>query len=522
MTAEDTPHTPPASPFPPSGSLTEHTLEIEGATLSYQATAEWVTLRRIHKPVAHVFHTAYVVSNPSPSRPLTFVFNGGPGAASAFLHMGALGPQRVAFDASGTLPEPPAQVLDNLETWLAFTDLVFIDPLGTGFSRAIREDNSTAPAGAGNTQPGGKTASEQPSENRDYWEIERDIESLGDFICRYLSKHHRWTSPLYIAGESYGGFRVAKMARKLQEEHGVGLSGALLISPAIEFDGLFGSDYNLTHWIELFPSLVATAYQHQRARLPQAAGSVEDAYQQGIQFATNELACLLAAGESLPDTKRSAILATITEMTGLSEEVVLRSGGRLDATTFCRELLREKRQLCGHYDGSVTAIDPFPNRTEYAGPDPTLFSIDRLFTAAINDQLRHRLGLQTDLDYRLLSMDVYKDWKHTTEEHVFRKVVGAMDELRYGMSLNEHMRVFISHGYFDLITPAFSSQRLVEHMKLTEAQRKQLVTKSYPGGHMFYSWDESRVAFRNDAAAFYAEADTRTKLASSQPNRTTP
>ena len=512
MTVEKNSVATPANSFPPEGSLTEHTLNIEGVTLSYQATAEWLTLRRIHKPVAHVFHTAYVATQPSTARPLTFVFNGGPGAASAFLHMGALGPQRVAFDSRGTIPEPPAQVLDNLETWLAFTDLVFIDPLGTGFSRAIREDRPTETKDA---QPNTGGNSDQPSENGDYWEIERDIESLGDFICRYLSKHHRWTSPLFIAGESYGGFRVAKMARKLQEDHGVGLCGALLISPAIEFDGLFGSDYNLTHWIELFPSLVATAYQHGVAQLPQPATTVEEAYRQGIQFATSELPCLLAAGDSLPDAKRSEILATIAAMTGLSADVVLRSGGRLDATTFCRELLREQRQLCGRYDASVTAVDPFPDRTDYAGPDPTLFSIDRLFTAAINDQLRNRLQLQTDLDYRLLSMSVYKDWKDATDEHVFRKVIGAMDELRYGMSLNEHMRVFISHGYFDLITPCFSSQRLVEHMRLTETQRRQLFVKSYPGGHMFYSWDESRAAFRDDATAFYADASATAQLASS-------
>ncbi len=511
MKAEETTATSSTPPFPPEGSTTEHTLRIEETTLSYQAKTAWLTLRRIHKPIAHVFHTAYVADAPSPSRPLTFVFNGGPGAASAFLHMGALGPQRVAFDVQGTIPKPPAQILDNLETWLAFTDLVFIDPLGTGFSRAIREEPSAA---SPSSSPNGGNSSEAPNENTDFWEIERDLQSLGDFMCRYLSQHHRWTSPLFIAGESYGGFRVAKMARKLQEEHGVGLSGALLISPAIEFDGIFGSDYNLTHWIELFPSLVATAFQHGVARLPETATTVEDAYQQAIQFATSELASLLVSGDSLPDAKRSEIFATMSAMTGLPQDMVVRSGGRLDTNTFCRELLREKRQFCGRYDGSVTAVDPFPDRTDYAGPDPTLFSIDRLFTAAINDQLRHRLHLQTDLDYRLLSMDVFKDWKDSTADHVFRKVVGAMDDLRYGMSLNEHMRVFISHGYFDLITPSFSSQRLVEHMKLTDSQRQQLLLRNYPGGHMFYSWDESRTAFRDDATAFYADACAATQLAS--------
>jgi carboxypeptidase C (cathepsin A) len=243
--------------FRTEGSTTHHTVELNGQEFRYRATAEWTTLRKIHKPVAEVFHTSYLAEGDDhASRPLTFVFNGGPGAASAFLHMGALGPQRVAFGESGSAPPMPVEVVDNLETWLAFTDLVFIDPIGTGFSRAIKEDT------AGATPAAARDQSDGPNENPYFWEIDRDLDSLGELICRILSQLHRWTSPLFIAGESYGGFRVAKMARRLQETHGVGLCGALLISPAIEFEGLFGTDYNLTHWVEVFPSLVATAHHH--------------------------------------------------------------------------------------------------------------------------------------------------------------------------------------------------------------------------------------------------------------------
>jgi len=491
------------APFPITGSTTEHALELPTAKLDYLATAEWITLRRIHKPVAHVFHTAYIVhSADSAARPLTFVFNGGPGAASAYLHMGALGPRRVAFGSMGSLPKPPTRIVDNLETWLTFTDLVFIDPVGTGFSRAIEEPKKDAKPAAESTE---KPAAD-PKENPEFWEIDKDLDSLGEFVCRFLSRHHRWTSPLFIAGESYGGFRVAKMARRLQEDHGVGLSGAMLISPAIELEGLMGSDYDLTYWVDVFPSLAAAAHHHGRARnLPKEATRAE-VLQQAEAFAANELVRWLTQGEALPADERNNIVARMSEMLGLPAAVLDRAAGRITATIFCRELLRAERRLCGHYDASISTVDPFPDRHDYAGPDPTLFSIDRLFTGAINHQLRSTLKVDTELDYRLLSMDVHQAWKDKNRDHVFRKLAGAMDDLRYGMSLNEHMQVFIAHGHFDLVTPYYATQRLIALMKLTPQQQEHLRTQNFSGGHMFYSWDESRAAFHSATQDFYKSA----------------
>ena len=489
-------------PFPTKGSTSEHSLDLPDGKLKYVSIAEWITLRKVHKPVAHMFHTAYFVKpdDKSSSRPLTFVFNGGPGAASAYLHMGALGPKRVAFGATGTLPQPPTQVVDNLESWLAFTDLVFIDPIGTGFSRAMSEQKKEA-------KPKPEEAageSSDPKENPEFWEVDKDLDSLGEFISRFLSKHHRWTSPCFIAGESYGGFRVAKMARKLQEDHGVGLCGALLISPAIELDALWGTDYDLNYWIELFPSLVAAAHQHGRTQNPDA--SRDEVLSQAESFAHNELARWLVQGEAFPDEERNAVVATMSNLVGLPADVLERAAGRVTSTIFCRELLREQRRLIGHYDASITTVDPFPDRHDYEGPDPTLFSIDRLFTSAVNHHLRSNLKVETDLDYRLLSMQVNESWKDESQKHFFRKMTGAMDDLRYGMSLNAHMKVFISHGLFDLVTPYFSSQRLVRLMKMTDQQRENLITRNYPGGHMFYSWDDSRLAFCSDGRNFYASA----------------
>jgi carboxypeptidase C (cathepsin A) len=484
--------------LPTQGATTDHSIEIDGTTLNFRAIADWITLRKVHKPVGEMFHTAYLVDcDNAVNRPITFVFNGGPGAASAYLHMGALGPQRVAFGDNGSLPEPPTEVVQNNETWLKFSDLVFIDPIGTGFSRSLKEETKTDDK---------KNEDSAPEENPEFWEIESDLDSLGEFIKRFLSKHHRWTSPIFIAGESYGGYRVAKMARRLQETQGVGLCGALLISPAIEIESLMGSDYDMTSWIELFPSLVMSAFQHGRTKEIAKDLSADGLRSLAESFTQNELVRWLTQGDQLPSDQRAKIIQQMTNLTGLPQQLIERLDGRISATTFCRELLRDQRRLCGHYDASVTAVDPYPDRNGYEGPDPTLFSIDRLFSGAINHHLRATLNVDTELDYRLLSTQVNESWKDKKRGDGFTRMTGSLDDLRYGMSLNEHMKVFISHGYFDLITPYFSSQRLIQVMKLTRSQRDNLTTKNYLGGHMYYSWDESRVAFRNDAQAFYESA----------------
>ncbi len=412
--------------------------------------------------------------------------------------MGPAGPRRVVFDQQGKLPAPPTRIEDNADTWLKFSDLVFIDPIGTGFSRALKDEKAES------HKPESKT--DESIEKDDYWEIERDLESLGEFINRFLSKHNRWTSRIFIAGESYGGFRVAKLARKVQESYGVGLSGAMLISPAIEFESLFPTDYNLMHWIELFPSLVLAAFEHGKMRNPPKNASIEDVTQLAESFAQNELARFLASGDAMSTEERKQTITQIADLTGLDESVVERARGRLTCGLFCRELLREDGRFCGRYDASVSTVDPFPDRDSFEGPDPTLMSIDRLFTAAVNDHLRSTLGVETDLEYRLLSYQVNESWKDNSKGHVFRRIIGAMDDLRYGMSLNEHMRVFISHGYYDLITPYFSSRRQTHPMNLTKEQQGNMEFRAYQGGHMFYSWDESRAAFTADTESFYEAA----------------
>jgi len=491
----------PVDPFPAATFQTSHTLELAGGVQQITAEAGWISLRKIHTPRAHIFYSAYLAEGAgSQPRPLTFVFNGGPGAASAFLHMGSLGPQRVAFGDRGSIPPSPATLVDNHESWLPFTDLVFIDPIGTGFSRALKEKPSAADA------PEAEAGNGSSDENPEFWEVETDLDSLGEFIQRFLSQHHRWMSPVFLAGESYGGFRVAKMARRLQEKHGVGLCGAMLISPAIEFNSIFGSDYDLAHWIEVFPSLVASAFEHQRVRNLPAGATAADVLSMAESFATTSLAVCLAQGELLPADERSQTFGKMADLLGLPVELIERARGRIDCATFCRELLRDQQRLLGRYDAAISAVDPFPDRVGYEGPDPTLLSIDRLFAAAINHHLRSTLQVKTELDYRLLSYEVHEAWKDKTQSGAFHGATGAMDDLRYGMSLNEHMKVMVTHGRYDLITPYFSSRRLIESMKLTPSQRKNLSFHHYAGGHMYYSWDQSRKTFLQDTQAFYQSA----------------
>lgn len=497
--AVETPHKREAY-TPPKGASSEHQLVLGGRSLAYRAEADWIVLRKKERPVAEVFHVAYMRSGPGVGeRPVTFVFNGGPGAASAYLHVGALGPRRVAFDMQGGVLPPPARLVDNTESWLDFTDLVFVDPIGTGLSRAIEDD---APAG----KPGGDGKEPEKTDEKEFYQLGRDLDSLGEFIQRFLSRHKRWSSPVIVAGESYGGFRVGKLARRLQEGFGVGLNAAILISPALELAFLTPSDYDILHWSDAFPSMAAAAFHHGRGTANPRDASLDKVIADAEAFATTELVTYLTQGDGMPEERRRQIRARIAAYLGLVEERIESCSGRISPGLFCRELLRETRLVCGLYDASLTAVDPFPDRDLREGPDPTLFSIERVFTGGINTHIRADLGLETERDYRLLSMDVNRAWKIDTQQHAFDRPAGATDDLRYAMALNPHMRVMIVHGLYDLVTPYFTSKRIVDHMKLTDAQRAMLSFETFRGGHMFYTWQASRIAFTKAARDLTAHA----------------
>lgn len=468
-----------------------------GRTVEYDVSAEWILLRKKEKPAAEIFHVAYIEKGTQvPERPITFVFNGGPGAASAYLHLGAIGPKRVTFNPDGTPPKPPVVIADNDVSWLDFTDIVFVDPVGTGFSRVVEEKKDKG--------DGKGTADGNAKENTEYYGLKRDLESLGEFMRHFLSRSGRWESPVYIAGESYGGYRAAKMARLLQEGYGIGLNGAVLISPALEFSLLDPSDYDVLSWLDLFPSMTAAAVVHGKSRAISADTPLDEVLSKAEAFATGSMSRALVHGGLLSPNERSDIFSAAADHLGIPEDIVTSAEGRIGGRLFARTLLKDQRKVCGMYDATITVVDPFPDRQMYEGPDPTLYGIERLFASGINAYLRTHLGLESDRDYHLLSMEVNRQWKNDVHEHVLQSSIGATDDLRYGMAINPFLKVYITHGYFDLVTPYFSSTRISNLMKLDEDTADRLTVKHYYGGHMFYAHEESRNAFSEDIKAFYS------------------
>jgi carboxypeptidase C (cathepsin A) len=458
-----------------------------GAAVPYIATSEWITLRKRDQPAGEIFHTYYRPARARGRRPITFVFNGGPGASSAYLHVGALGPQRVYFEPDGNRAPPPAKLINNHESWLEFTDLVFVDPIGTGFSRVLDTDSTEKD----------KKDPRKTIDEKEYYQLNKDLDSLGEFIERFLSKHKLWESPAYIAGESYGGYRTAKLARRLQEKHGVGLCAVIAISPALEWALLNHSDYGVLHTVDTFCTMALAAAFHGRSRVFKKNVSIDTMREKIESFAARELTQALVLGDSHPEAELKKVLSRTADYLGLPSDLVIRANGRIPFWRFARELLKDQRKVVGFYDAAMTAVDPYPDRESHEAPDPTLAGIEHVFATGINQLLRTQMKLDTDRRYELLSFEVNRAWKRDDNPHAFDLIIGATDDLRFAMSMNPDMKVFITHGYFDMVTPYFSSQRLIEQMKLLPEQRKNLSFKNFYGGHMFYTWEASRKAFRD-------------------------
>jgi carboxypeptidase C (cathepsin A) len=490
---------------PPPGAETTARWTGGAKPLDYTATATWLVLRKKEKPSAEIFSVSYVAKGGDRARPVAFVFNGGPGASSAYLHMGAVGPQRVAFPADGTLPTLPPKLVQNESSWLAFADLVFVDPVGTGFSRIIERDK-TGGEQKDKQESGPKPGEDEKPDPNEYFGQQRDLESLSEFMARWLSEHDRWGSPVFIAGESYGGYRVGRLVRMLQEETGIGLNGAILISPALELTGLAGDDYGVVQWVDLLPTMAAGAAFHGRSRAFEAGTPLNEVFAGAEEFASGDYATFLIRGASLGAPERERTLARLAGLVGLPLELVTRAEGRVSPIVFARELLRDQQKVVGFYDVSITSTDPFPDRAQHEAPDPTLAGIAPAYTAAVNRQLRSEIGVQTDREYRLLSLEVNQAWKEDTKRHFFAPPEGATDSFRYGMALNPHMRAFLTHGRYDMATPYYASDRLRNLMRLDPDTTGRLTVRHFEGGHMFYAWEESRHAFAAAIEEFVAGA----------------
>ena len=457
----------------PTNSVTEHTLDIGGQTLAYTATAGTLNLYgQSGERSAAVFYTSYVLKGAArENRPLTFAFNGGPGAASAFLHLGLAGPKILEFGPGGR-DGANIRLRDNPETWLAFTDLVMIDPVGAGWSRPAKSD-----------------------EGSNFWGVRSDAQSLAKVIALYVAHNARSASPKYLLGESYGGFRAVKVARALQQDQGIVAAGIVMVSPLLEAPLQFGSTRFALGAALQFPSLAAAELERRKALTKEAMDTVE-------RFAMTEYLTTLAGPAPEGEAARF-FYARVAQMTGIPLDVVTKSRGFL-RDNYVKQARVTERDVVSPYDASFAAPDPFPESDSSRGADPVLDGFARALGGAFADYARNQLGFKTEMTYMLLNSEVSRrwDWQGEGENRSSASVTADMREL---LSLNPSFRILIAHGYSDMVTPFGVSRYVVNHLpQMGAPERVQL--KLYRGGHMLYFIPESRAAFSADAKAFYRSA----------------
>jgi carboxypeptidase C (cathepsin A) len=464
-----------ASILPPAA-ITEHSIRLAGVEIPYSAKAATLALRDARgKTLADIFYIAYVREPLDPKRPITFVFNGGPGAASAYLHLGAIGPKVVAASGSGEVLGPPPSLVTNDSSWLGFTDLVFVDPVGTGYSRA-----------------------RDGKDESDFFGVEPDTEALANFIRLYLTDAGRLSSPVFLAGESYGGFRIATITRALQKTGAISPSGLVLISPALEFALLNGEDYDPLPWALGLPSLTAVNLESKGVAGREAlAAELKEAEHYAL---TDYLVALAAGAEEGAD----AATDNVARLTGLPTDIVRRNFARIPPAVFIKEFDRAGGQVLSRYDGSVGGPDPNPASAWPHGPDPVLDATVPLWTGAFIQYAHEELGFKTDMTYRLLNREVRGRWDFGTRP-TRQGYAGVLDDIQDARASNRALEVLIATGYTDLITPYLAPAYLVNQLAPLEGA-KPIEVETYAGGHMLYLRPETRRALKVDVEAMYERA----------------
>ena len=463
---------------------TKHSVKIGGQEIKYTATAGTILLKtEDDKAKASVFYVAYTKDDVSDTskRPVTFTFNGGPGAASIWLHLGALGPRRVEMGDAGALLPPPYKLVDNEYSLLDVTDLVFIDPVSTGFSRAV---------------PG-----EAPKQ---FHGIQEDIESVGDFIRLYATRNKRWTSPKFLAGESYGTTRAAGLSGYLQRRYGMYMNGIILISSILNFQTAEFDTGNDLPYILYLPTYTAIAWYHKKLPADLQGGNLQKAVEESRNFAAHQYADALMGGDGLPAARRTEIAQKLATLTGLSAEYIERSNLRIEIQRFDKELLRDQRRTVGRLDGRFTGMDEDAagSRPDY---DPSLAAIVGPYTATFNDYMRGDLKFESDLFYEYLTGRV-QPWNFEPYEN---RYVNVAETLRSAMTENPFLRVFVGKGYYDLATPFFAAEYTFDHLSLDDSLRGHLSGGYYEAGHMMYVHQPSLAKLKQDLAQFVQASATQ-------------
>jgi carboxypeptidase C (cathepsin A) len=453
-------------------SITHHSFKVGDVEAAFTATAARLSLADDKgETQSDIFYVAYTRDGAaSEARPITFVFNGGPGSSSAYLHLGALGPRVIDFGSDGQISAPPDKVIDNPDSWLDLSDLVFVDPVGTGYSGAAVDAAKS------------------------YWGVTEDLASIATFIDRYLAQNHRQASPKYLVGESYGGFRAARLPKLLADDHNIAIAGSFLISPVLEFSLIDGDSLALLPDVLRLPSYAAVAMERSATPTPEALADVE-------RFALGPYLTALAA---TPRDERvmENIYGRVARYTGLPEPVVARHDGRIPLGVFVKEARRSENLLISRYDGSATAPDPRPGSPRARG-DVLFDGLRAVLMRGMTGYLSDTLGVRTDLPYRLLNGNAVRQWNWRSGLGGREGHAGAADALRDVLANNRAFKVVIVHGMTDLVTPYLTSRYVVD--RLPRALTAGRVTMNvYPGGHMMYLRSGSRAHLHADAAWLYS------------------
>jgi carboxypeptidase C (cathepsin A) len=461
-------------------STTAHVIRLDGADLAYSATAGTVPIRLDDgKVAARMFFVAYAKDGEDPAtRPIAFLFNGGPGSASVWLHMGSFGPKIARMAEEGFQPAPPYELADNPNTLLGVSDLVFVDAVDTGYSRTA-----------------------EGTDRAQFHGQDGDIRAFGEFVAEYLRVFDRYPSPKFVIGESYGSIRAAGLAQELQSRHGIELNGVALLSALLTYQTLRPAPNNDVAWAAMIQTFAATAWYHERLPPDLQQRPLADVVAAARTFAFGEYMLALTKGNSLTDAERAAMAASLARFTGLSPEFILQANLRVDAGRYRKELLRDKRLVVGRLDSRFTALDA-DAAGEFQEFDPSNTALAGPYVATFRDYVRNTLKWESDMHYPTRG-DV-RPWTYVQNEYM-----DMTDALRQTMAVNPFLRVFVICGYYDMATVVGGIEFSLSHMAYDRQITDRVSFGYYEGGHMMYIRPSAHAALTRDTAAFILSAIPR-------------
>ena len=472
-----------ANPPKEESFVTDHTIRIGGQTIAYKATASMTLLKDDKgEPTALIYSTAYTKSDVKDfsQRPIAFVYNGGPGSSSIWLHMGAFGPRRVVNTNAGFTPPAPYKLEDNANSLLDKADLVFIDPVGTGFSHAV-----------------GK------AQNKDFWGVDQDVKMFAQFISIYTNRNNRWNSPKFLIGESYGTFRSVALGNYLQSHDGMYINGIVLISSVLNLGTISFNPGDDTPYILYLPSYAAAAAYHKA--LPESPADLNAFLADARKFAATEYADALMKGSNITPAEKADVAKKLSHFTGLSEDYLLKADLRVSLPQFNVELERTHGLTTGRYDARYT-MPTYDLLTEYAEDDPSYVAVRGAFTAAFNAYTREELKVTIDRSYEVLSGDVGQnwDWKHRGpgSSGYFPGSANVSGDLIQALMTNPHLHVQVENGYYDMATPFFATEYTMDHLFLPGNLRSNIQLEYYDAGHMIYLHEEDLSKLKSNIGAF--------------------